>query len=61
MGSLRLAAVFLLLLGVALGVSILVSTGANSAVKQALGFAAPALAGLGFAIAWWRKSLRPLI
>ncbi|MGB0784769.1 MAG: hypothetical protein ACPGRH_01275 [Alphaproteobacteria bacterium] len=54
--SYRLAAAFLLLVGIVLGISVIVSTGANSSVKQILGFATPTLTGFGFAIVWWQKS-----
>lgn len=55
----RLTAIFFLVLGVALGVMVLVSSGANSLAKEILGMAVPTLAGLVFAVAWWRKADRP--
>ncbi len=55
----RLTAVFFLIFGVALGVMVLVSSGANTLAKEILGMAVPTIAGLIFAIAWWRKADHP--
>ena len=55
----RVAAAFLLILGIFFGIAVLLSTGANSLLKEILGVAIPTLAGLLMAIPWWRKSLRP--
>ena len=54
----KIAAVFLVLLGLFLGVGALLATGANTALKQGLALLIPTLAGLGFGLVWWRKSLR---
>ena len=54
----RFAALFLLCFGLALGVSVLVSTGANSLVKQILGLSVPFLAGASLAWAWWQRAGR---
>lgn len=52
----RFAAIFLLILGLVLGISLILSTGANTLTKQALGLAAPTLTGLFLAQAWWRQA-----
>lgn len=52
----RLTALMFLVLGMSLGISVILASGANTAVKQILGFLVPTLAGLGFALAWWRKA-----
>ena len=52
----KVAAIALALLGFALGVAVILATGANSLVKQILGLTIPTLAGLVMATAWWRRS-----
>ncbi len=56
MNAFRLIAVLLLVLGFVAGVSALVSTGVYAWAGRALGLILPWSAGLGFAIAWWRKA-----
>ena len=54
----RLAALMLASLGLALGFSVVFASGANTLGKPGLGVSIPTLAGLVFAIAWWRKADR---
>ena len=55
----RFSALMLLLVGLALGGAVVSASGANTLVKQVLGLGVPTLAGLIFALAWWRQARRP--
>ena len=52
----RLVALFLIFLGFVLGVIIVISTGADSLIKQVLGISIPTSLSFGIAFAWWRKA-----
>ena len=54
----RFIALCLLLLGLALGLSLVLAIGANTFTKQALALGVPTLASLPLALAWWRKAER---
>ncbi len=51
----RLIALMFLILGLSLGLMVVWASGANVTWKYVMGIGVPTLAGLIFAIAWWRK------
>ena len=51
----RLIALLFVILGVGVGLIIVRASGANTPAKEILGLAVPTMAGLMFAVAWWRK------
>jgi len=54
----RLTAILLFALGLGLGFGVVAASGVNTLLKEVLGLGVPTLAGLAFAIAWWRKGQR---